>query len=443
MAEEDGRRAAATGEAVRRRAPLLAALALAASCGAPPEGTDGRSGEVTTPVRPVLERIALDAAAASAAGALEMTAGEDDVALLLELALADPAHDIGISRVIAPDGTVVHDSAFGPDSWEPVRFASEIVAEPIVGTGDLALSLPSTPHRPVSAGRWRVEFETEPPDAPLARAVLTLKRDVDGAVADGAAHVVDVHVHVLHPDARYRGARFGRALDTAWRAAFERMLAPHALAVGAIEVTVGSRRERRRLAELEGEEELAEACRAIRLAGDEAGSADARESGAAAETAPVFHVGFVAEIVDAGESIAIDEGDWTTGLAPQPGMVWDERSPGACAFVAERPWRERDTDGRVLDEATVVELLAANLLHELGHFAGLAHPSEVDGVTFDLLDDTPRCTSPDADVCGIAGGADNLMFHSGDAATLPWTLTPEQAWVLRRHPLFRPVATTR
>ena len=232
--------------------------------------------------------------------------------------------------------------------------------------------------------------------------------------------------------------------------AIDRVLVPHALLVGTITRTVSPPRETSRLAELDDEREIASACRAVRRTAAAAGVSGGTDA------APVLHVGLVGTITSDGaadytvdeldgssdESDVEDEGGGPlTGLSPQPGLPFDDGSPNACAFIAEAPWREPGADGAPLAEATVVELLAANLLHELGHFAGLAHPSEADGRTFDLLDDTPRCTEPDVESCGLAGGAGNLMFHSGDERTLPWTLTPDQARVLRVHPLFRPLDT--
>ncbi len=76
----------------------------------------------------------------------------------------------------------------------------------------------------------------------------------------------------------------------------------------------------------------------------------------------------------------------------------------------------------------------ANVLaHELGHFLGLFHTTEIGGAEFDNLDDTPECTQfnphfncPDAQ---------NLMFPYADYDTTE--LTPDQAYVLQKNPLIR------
>jgi hypothetical protein len=79
--------------------------------------------------------------------------------------------------------------------------------------------------------------------------------------------------------------------------------------------------------------------------------------------------------------------------------------------------------------------LGRTLAHELGHALGLFHTSEVDGMTFDPLPDTPVCHdsdgngSLDARECAAKGG-DNLMFPTSDASDS--RLTPDQIAVLQR-----------
>ena len=89
-----------------------------------------------------------------------------------------------------------------------------------------------------------------------------------------------------------------------------------------------------------------------------------------------------------------------------------------------------------LDDADATEL-GRTLAHELGHALGLFHTTEVDGLVFDPLPDTPVCTlasdrsrdgALDALECAADGG-DNLMFPTSD--TEGTTLTPQQIEVLR------------
>ena len=78
------------------------------------------------------------------------------------------------------------------------------------------------------------------------------------------------------------------------------------------------------------------------------------------------------------------------------------------------------------------EALAAHTTaHEVGHFLGLMHTSEVGGQRHDNLDDTP--VSCDASDCW----ATNLMDPLLDPGGPDDAITADQTFVLLRHPLVR------
>lgn len=90
------------------------------------------------------------------------------------------------------------------------------------------------------------------------------------------------------------------------------------------------------------------------------------------------------------------------------------------------------------------------LAHELCHYLGLSHTSEPSGVDHDPLPDTPECPVEFATQMDDRGrrfvgyedcigfGADNLMFFESATDDGPQrTLSEDQRWVLRRHPLLQ------
>jgi hypothetical protein len=109
------------------------------------------------------------------------------------------------------------------------------------------------------------------------------------------------------------------------------------------------------------------------------------------------------------------------------------------------------------------DLTAYVAAHEVGHFLGLYHTTEADGMWFDPLTDTPRCPcstcAPATEVakCGDptlptwlysssctgtpagCGGEDNLMFWLVSQLTIPapGTISPQQAQVMRANPLVQ------
>lgn len=86
-------------------------------------------------------------------------------------------------------------------------------------------------------------------------------------------------------------------------------------------------------------------------------------------------------------------------------------------------------------DATPDELLPVVVLHEIGHFAGLFHTTELDGSLLEPLTDTAVCTADrDTDRDGLlvaeecaGAGADNLMFWAGSGAGV----TAQQVEILR------------
>ena len=414
----------------------------------------------------------LDTAPASRQGALELDVPTDALSVLLTLTLEHPDDGIGIARVVDPAGRVLHATAFEPDSWEARHQVSAISGDVLVGNGDLSLFLPTTPRVPLEPGRYRIELEVDPPDAVLRGAAFVTRFDSASGPPDGRAHAIDLHLSVFHTARRYRSRAFAREVERTWRPALDATLAPHALRIGTITVENAGRGDARRFVEIDDEAESNAVCsRARQTFADDDGTRSPDSPGSTSRDAPhdpsttlpllALHVALVGEIIG-GQTDA-----WTSGLSAQPGAAFDPASPNGCIVIAERPWSE-DEDGEPVPLS--VESITTTLLHELGHFVGLAHTSEADGRVFDVLDDTPRCEAArydgretsrvdvpaeaegndeverdtadgvvDERECADGGGADNVMFWTSEVDVGPWTLTPEQAWVLRRHPLFRPV----
>jgi len=84
---------------------------------------------------------------------------------------------------------------------------------------------------------------------------------------------------------------------------------------------------------------------------------------------------------------------------------------------------------------------AATLVHELSHFVGLSHTTELGGgVAVDTLADTPACpNTADKDALASCPDHDNLMFPSVNSATDAasiWTSETQRA-LMRSSPIYR------
>lgn len=82
--------------------------------------------------------------------------------------------------------------------------------------------------------------------------------------------------------------------------------------------------------------------------------------------------------------------------------------------------------------------------HELGHFVGLFHTTEFDGLVFDILNDTPMCKREPRDanndrflLASECRGLDanNLMFWAKDDTIRQTGITADQAYVIRVSPI--------
>ncbi len=87
--------------------------------------------------------------------------------------------------------------------------------------------------------------------------------------------------------------------------------------------------------------------------------------------------------------------------------------------------------------AYIAENVANTAAHEMGHFLGLFHTSELSGIA-DPLEDTAHCETEDGGFSDIelCDDVDNLMFPlSREAGLLSTRLTDEQLFILKSSPL--------
>ena len=137
-----------------------------------------------------------------------------------------------------------------------------------------------------------------------------------------------------------------------------------------------------------------------------------RAAGARAEA---LHLVVVRELDDGGAPVA----GYSLGL---PGPFAADR-PTAGVLVSAAPFAAPSTG------ALDTEAMGTTAAHEIGHYLGLYHTSERDGVDHDPIADTPEC-APGAGACP---DATNVMFWTGGGGRSQ--LTAGQGAVMRRHPL--------
>ncbi len=145
------------------------------------------------------------------------------------------------------------------------------------------------------------------------------------------------------------------------------------------------------------------------------------------------------------------------GVSTSPGLINDTTAGESCFFVAQTAYVA--DPAQLLSEAQAIASQAGNILHEASHFMSLPHTTEENGEKFDRFDDTPECDALTFDgrnnatfdvrgdldgamsdhECSFEGGANNVLFYAGHQDFLPYQMSEDQAWVLRRHPFAIPV----
>jgi hypothetical protein len=142
------------------------------------------------------------------------------------------------------------------------------------------------------------------------------------------------------------------------------------------------------------------------------------------------------------------------GDIPGPATVNGTVMSGAVASAEDLLAGTCPSPGEPLALATCgADLVGYIAAHETGHFLGLYHTSERNGMQHDPLDDTPHCDC--ASYCGFSrrvcrtglpasscdqhyeqcSGGKNLMFWLVQASTSAGRLSPQQGRVIRASPL--------
>jgi hypothetical protein len=116
-----------------------------------------------------------------------------------------------------------------------------------------------------------------------------------------------------------------------------------------------------------------------------------------------------------------------SGAIPGPALAPPSVQSGVVAAVFN------DLD---LGDRQDVTALAQTIAHEAGHYLGLYHTTELSGSSGDPLVDTPFCSTIASAPIASCPDVTDLMFPQL-ADFDQSNLTPDQAFVLQRHPLVR------
>lgn len=336
----------------------------------------------------------IDGGALGREGRVLVDIGPGDLSFLAYARTGDAEAQVFITSVISPSGVDVGD-AIGLEYGELSNFGEAAVYSPIKEQVGLEV------------GEYEVAFEAT--DNIVSSGALVRSGSGDGPQA------LDVVFWMATHEQFDRGA-----LEERFRSVGEAVLGRHGIVIGSMTF-------------LDPPAEVIERYGVLRFV--EGGTGDdlrglCREMSASIGATRALNFAIV-DRLDDGDSDAIIEGS-SAGL---PGTAILAGSDLSC--VAGMAARDPDDSGRDLFARAIV------IWHEAGHHLGLFHTSEGDGLSFDLMDDTPECRYEERDSNGDEFidlfecdglDADNFMFFDGDGTSM----TADQAWMVRRHPLLYP-----
>lgn len=379
-----------------------------------------------------LTRITANVTNVSEDRVMEVTLGENDVSIMVQLVTADPEKFVLISEIRDPNDKLIYSASIDSQTGEPTLGISEYFDSSLGGVGAASVFLPPTPLLEMMPGKYRISFLTED-DIALSRAEAFVRSALDSGAIDLEAYQAELNIWIAHPDPLFNDAAFEQTIQTAFKDSINTIMAPHALKISNINIFTASADEVGKFSEIDAEddEESAAACQAMQ---------------AVTSNKLALNLVYVRELT-------ASEGG-PAGFSPSPGIILNDQAEEGCFFVSQAAYVADPDIGYTQD--LVDQMMAGNILHEAGHFMSLHHPSQESGNEFDRLLDTVQCDAATYDgrdndqfgvagevdgivddfECGIDGGANNFLFYSGVPHFLPFEMSADQAKVLRRHPLF-------
>ena len=339
-----------------------------------------------------------------------------DSSFLLTALAADSRSEVRVLNVQTPSGAVPY--RLDRNARGRAAVVSPITTFPIAEEREVSMIYPLHPGAPLTPGTYAVTVETTG-RAGIKGATAVVK----GALR--ARQAIDFNIWVALDNPALKTQTFQQRFGGAIRRQMNRLLVPYRMQVGQLRFYNATAEEARTL-DTPSIEDVRTVCRGMQ-----------RRVGLSRAMNLIWVNRITYRNIAAYGGIA----------SGQPGSMFLGESDMTCVMASF------NTYGNDLDQHAV------NFLHEAAHFMGLPHTTESDGRTFDRFSDTPTCPiarhdgsynsafgvlgkrdgSVDDYECGRRGGADNFLFYGGVSSMRPFKITPQQAWVMQRHPLFYPI----
>ena len=342
---------------------------------------------------------------------------EGDSSVLFYIRSDDPQEYIVIDEISDPQGQVLYqlDPATG-------RASGTVFNQRLENNGSIALYLPLAPQFDLEPGDYTIFFRTGDNDPVEEAGVLVRSGEVD------VTQALDLNLWVVSPSLPLVDSEDLSVNQL--RAEIDAILSPHDLAIGKINVITTSTQIKAQFSEIGPAllpAQLSDLCLAMskQLGSQRALNVAVLDKPAAGTGQTVSDVAN-----DELEGLAGFAGGPRGAAAGQPGTVLIPNSARSCAVIL--------LDG---NNDFSQNRQGQNILRQASLLMGVPFTTGPEGLIFDLFTDTAECLRADFDTNGddvvdsneCAGAdANNYMFWEEGGTVM----SSDQAWTLRRHPLF-------
>ena len=336
---------------------------------------------------------------------------DEDISLLFSARTASTEDIVVVDSIIAPDRKIL----YRRNDFIAPGFSNEYFSQPLQGTTELTFYLPTAPDHMLQAGTYEVAVYTAH-GQPICDAAAIIRNG-----SPHGPHAIDLNLWILSKNTKLNNAEQRTDLKEDIRDAIDLILNQQNMQLGTISFFEATPDEKIRFAHT-NENALADICQGMALR---------------AGVGRAWNMALVDEyriFTDSSEDTEL-----AFGMAPLPGSAFSSGSLNSCGVIS---WGAHAGD---------YNELGTTIVHEGSHLLGLPHTTESDGQSFDLLPDTPECPANIFDTnsngelesseCSTAG-ADNYMFWQSTGVVENFIMSPQQAWVIRRHPLLYPLEST-
>lgn len=346
---------------------------------------------------------------------VDVLSGDQSLYLTGRSASADT--EILIDRIIDPNGKLIYSATIDGDD---VSVSGQLSKDAFANLGDFAVLLPANSHidSQLKVGQYKFRVISNGGAAQAQDVRVIFKQYVDTSQA------FDINVLVIDTNDSIRDRSSSESFKAGLTKEINRLINPHRLRLGQLNIEVAEADLLPTFADTH-EDEIPLLCQRL-----------SQKFGAGR----ALNIGLV-------ETISSSQVQGIAGVSPGlPATVMHENYRNSCVLMSERAY------------GTDVSAHAANLIHEASHLMSIPHTTEETGEKHDSFNDTLECALKDFDgrsnlgvtgragdkavddfECGRDGGASNYMFYSGVADFMPFSMSADQASVLKAHPLFYPV----